>query len=439
MLVQLREEWDAIRGLTEEVPGVSLARAATRVMCTVRQNFPFLFDVAATATPGFSPATGSYQITNWFWDRTCQEQPVPANSRLGGGQVGGQCPGVLYTVTASVNNAGIGLPPNNIQSISLTNCLGPIKDIWISTRPGGNGRQFVLNVLDADDTVPREAVIGSDAVGNPQITNPRYTISPVDACGPRTGLPPLPVTPPPVSFPITVQLGDEVRTRTVNLPTLDVSNWPQFTFSPTIQIDGVTFEFDFGGVTISFEGGSSTPPGPTPTNISEDIENISNQITTVNNTVNQIDNSVNNVENTVTNITEILQGDEIVDLTQILNAIKCYCGEENATYQSAPIVTGTSGGVFTLPANTVAIVVTGNPSSNLRVRSQAGGGSSPDVYWWGHIAVAYGGADGGTRVPLQFESQSIRCDDGASHIVVSPYYELTCSVTAIVKELNCNV
>lgn len=438
VLVQFREEWNAIRDLANEAPGVELARAATRALCVVRQNFPWAFDVAATVTPGFSPALGSYGLTRWFWDRQCQDAPLPNSGRGNGGLIGGQCAGVLYTVTGIVNNANAGLPPNNVQSISLSNCLGPLRDVWIATRPGGNGRQYVLYVLDADDTVPREAIIGSDAIATPVISNPRFTISPVDNCPPNTSIPPLPVNPPPISLPITVRIGQEERTRIVNLPGLDVSNWPQFTFSPTIEIDGITFSFDVGGVNISYEGGSTTPPAPTPPDIEQEIEQVIETINNVDNTVNNIENEIENVTNTVNNINTTINNELIADLTEILNAIKCCCCEENVTYETQTIEANSPGGVFDIPSNTVAVIISGGNFDLNLIRTQAGSGSAPNVFYWGWASVNYGSANGGERIPLQFENQSLAVAEGATSVQVSPTFGATCSISVVVKEKNCN-
>lgn len=437
-LIQFREEWDAIRNLANEAPGVELARAATRAMCLVRQNFPFLFDVALTATPGLTPAPGSYQLTRWFWDLQCREAPIPDNQRSGAGLLGGQCPGVSYTVTGLVNNGAIGLPPNNIQSISIANCIGPLRDVWITTRPGGNGRQFVLNVLDANNPTVRQAVIGSDAIGTPVITNPRFTISPVDNCGPGITPPPLPVNPPPITLPINVRIGLEERTRTITLPDLDVSNWPQFTFSPTIQVDGITFEFDIGGINITYNGGTATPPSRTAPEIEQEFETVNNTINNVNNTVNQIGDTINNVENTVNNINQILESGDIVDLTEILNAIKCCCCEDNVTYETQQIASNSSGGVFNLPNDSIAIVISGSNLISDRIRTQAGSGSAPTVYYWGWCSVNYGGATGGERIPLQFENQSLALAERATSVQVSPIFGAQCSISVVVKRKNCN-
>lgn len=438
VLVQFREEWNAIRDIANNAPGVELARAATRALCLIRQNIPYAFDVAATASPGFTPAIASYGLTRAFWEAQCRETPIPASNRVTGGLIGGQCPGVSYTVTGIINNTQLGLPPNNTQQFSITNCTGPLRDVWITVQPGGNGRQYVLNVLDVDDVTPRTQTLGSDNIANPTITNPRFTISPVDNCPPQTQPPTLPVTPPPTSFPVTVNIGSEQRSFTVNLPEFDISNWPQFTFSPTINIGGVTFSFDIGGVNISFEGGTALPPAQTPPAIEQEFESVNNTINNVNNTVNNIENEIENVTNTVNNIENIINNEVIADLTEILNAIKCCCCEENATIEPTTIATGTSGGVFSLPENTIYVVIEGTGFNPNFLRSMEGGGSSSKVWFWGWYAVGYGGSDGGERINLQYESHAIPVSEGASTINVSCYTGTTATITAFTKELNCN-
>lgn len=437
VLVRFREEWQAIRDLSNELPNVELARSATRALCAVRQNIPFAFDVASTFSPGTTPWPGSYQITRRFWDSQCAEQPIPETSRDGAGLLGGQCPGVLYTVTGIITRTNV-LPPNNPDAeFAVANCLGPLRDVWITTRAGGNGRQFVLNVIDSTG-FKREGILGSDQITNPVIVNPRFRITPVDNCGIGIVPPPLPVLPPPNTFNIPITIGGEQRTVTVNLPEFDTSNWPEFTFSPTLEIEGALFEFDFGGVNITYEGGSSTPPPRVAPEIEQEIDTVNNTVNNVNNTVNEIVNEIENVTNTVNNIQTTINNELIADLAEILAAIKCCCCEDNVTYETETIATNSEGGVFNVPDDAIAIIISGSDFDLNDIRTQSGSGTAPTVFYWGWASVNYGGTTGGERVPLQFENQSLPVGEGATSVLVNPTYNSRCSVSVVLKRKNCN-
>lgn len=438
-MTQLFATWDEISAVSENNPAVALARDVAGLMCRVRQQRPWQYELltrTGAAAPGLAPIVGRFA-----WDRICSLFPLPSGADENVPFFGGQCPGVDYSIQiidpdrgVVNNNIGNGTARGPIQTMRVI--IGP-PNFQLDTPPVPTG--YTVSGVGALGAFSRSI---DTKVATPRRDTRRFyfRISRIDglpdSCGNTTPISVYPVSPPSNQITINAPIFGQERSITVNFPEFNTQNWPSFEWSPTIQFDGITAEFTTEGISIDLPDAVTLGP---PVNINPVIEEINNTTNNVNTNVNNIGNAIENVTDIVTNIETILNNGTEVNLQPVIDAIKCYCGEENATYQPQNIVTGTTGGVFTLPEGTVAIVVTGNPSSNLRVRSQAGSGSSPDVYWWGHIAVCYGGADGGTRIPLQFESQSIRCGDGATSVVVSPYYELTCSVTAIVKGLNCNV
>jgi hypothetical protein len=73
----------------------------------------------------------------------------------------------------------------------------------------------------------------------------------------------------------------------VNFPTLDVSGWPNFSFSPVFDIEGERFEFLPDGLVIDFNPAINLqPPGM----------GGGNEITNIRNTAGDILNTVNNIQ-----------------------------------------------------------------------------------------------------------------------------------------------
>lgn len=435
---RFREEWQAIRDLAQDLPNVELARSLTRVLCQVRQNLPWAFDTASAFTPG-NPFPGSFQLTRRFWDNQCREQPLPANQRGTEGFAGGQC-ATQYQVRFYLDRRG-----GNTLIGTSTAINGPLARVWVETTGENTTNRTwtgqVVSAVGGTRTVP----LGGDnpfgtANGSPY-SNPRFEIIRVDGlpdnCGDTPPTVTYPITAPPTFINIPVTIGPQLRNVRVDLPGLDVSNWPQFTFSPTIQIGDLTATFDVGGVTVEYVPTSTLPPTPEVENTTN-IETINNTTNNTNNTVNNIENEVENVRNTVENIQTTINNGIPVDLTEVINLIKCCCCEDNVTYETQAIISSSAGGVFDIPENTIAVIVSGSDFDPNFIRTQQGGGSSPDVYYWGWASVNYGSASGGERVPLQFESQSLPCGEGATSVLVSPTYNSRCSITAIIKEKNCN-
>lgn len=436
--VRFREEWQAIRDLSQDLPNVELARSLTNVLCQVRQNLPWAFDAGSAFTPG-NPFPGNFGLTRRFWDNQCRQNPLPSPTRGSEGFAGGQCP-VTYRVEFLLDRRAAAT-----IAIQTTDITGPLSRIWIETAGENTTSRTWTGRVESASGATRSAVIGSDnpvgtTNGSPY-SNPRFRIirqdGQPDNCGDRQPTISYPATAPDTFINLPVTIGGQVRDVRVDLPDLDVSNWPQYTFSPTIQIGDITARFDLGGVTVEYTPTTNIPTTPIP-EIQQNIENISNTTNNTNNTVNNIENEVENVRNTVENIQTTINNGIPVDLTEVINAIKCCCCEDNVTYVEQPIISGTSGGVFDLPANSVAAIIFGSSINPDLVRSQIGGGSSPPVLFWGWYAVCYGDSDGGERIPLQFESHSVALNELAKKILVSPTHNSTCSIVAIVKEKNCH-
>lgn len=367
---------------------------------------------------------------NWaIWSRICQRTPLPANTAPNIGLIGGQCL-TNYRVDWYVDyNPGTPQVVNNF----VTSFPGPLTDVWISTEVTPNGALSWIGRARNNVGAVTQAQLLVDSSGAGQVTNPRWRVQRSDGlpdtCGNAPPIISLPPTPPATTFNTTIQYGPQIREVTVNLPTLDVGNWPNFSFSPTLVIEGTTFEFSTDGVEITFapnfafnnNAGPSVNTGPVTVDLSE---------------VNQ---NIQNLEETVNIQYETLTGGGEVDLTGIIDLIRCCACEENVTYSPVAVTGNPAGDTFVLPEQTVAVVINGANLGNPGIRTQSGAGSAPGVYYWGWCAPCYGGSSGGERIPLQFESQSIVLSEGATGILVSPTYGATCSVIAIVKEKNCDV
>lgn len=435
---RFREEWQAIRDLAQDLPNVELARSLTNVLCQVRQNLPWAFDAGSTFTPG-NPFPGNFSLTRRFWDNQCRQNPLPAPQRGAEGFVGGQCP-VTYRVEFLLDRRG-----GNTIAIQTTDITGPLSRIWIETTGENTTNRTWTGRVEAQSGASRSSVIGSDnpfgtANGSPY-SNPRFRIIRMDGlpdnCGDRPPTISYPATPPPTFINLPVTIGGQQREVRVDLPDLDVSNWPEYTFSPTIQIGDITARFDFGGVTVEYTPTTTIPTAPIP-DIQQNIENINNTTNNTNNTVNNIENEIENVRNTVENINTTINNGIPVDLTEVINAIKCCCCENNVTYESEIVVSNSLGGIFGIPENTIAVIISGSDVDLDLIRTQTGGGDSPPVLFWGWYAVCYGNSSGGERIPLQFESHSVAVGEHAKAILVSPTHNARCSIVAIRKEKNCN-
>jgi|SRR5687768_4330727 len=420
--------WEEIGAVSNAAqPAISLARAVTSLGCRVRQAYPGIFDVYQN-TVGSNPILPVPALNRYFWDRICRDDPLPNPQDVSSPFYGGQCP-ILYTVIGSLVRTDLQNPQEAFIDVQ-----GPISQLYIRRFLNTNTNEitYSLNVRGASGTLQVVGIGSHSRTTNPvldQYVRVR-TFFPTDQdnCGNRPFTPTLPATPP-TTFNLPVNIGGSNRTVQVSLPGLDTGNWPSFEWTPSISFDGITVDFGVDGIDINFPDGVLPPR-----NTGGGGDN-----TQVLNEINNVQNTVNNLQTTVNNQLEIIQGDQQVDLTEILELIKCCSCENDVTYTEQTIASGTTGGVFELPDHTIAVVVSGSPSGNFSVRKQGGGGNSPDVFYWGHIAVCYGPSDGGTRIPLQFESQSIAVESDGAKILVSPYYELTANVTAIVKEKNCNV
>lgn len=418
---------------------IALARDAAALMCRIRQQRPWQYDLLINT--GVAPPTVNPLVSRFAWDRICSRFPVTPPP---GGSVpffGGQCPGVNYGIRLIDPDRGV---VNN--NVGTGNIVGPIQTVNVTIGPP----DFQLN----NPAVPTGyQVSGTSAVGafsrniDTQISTPRrdvrrfyFEIFRIDGlpdnCGNTTYITQYPPTSPGNQITINAPIFGQQRSVTVTFPDFNDINWPNLEWSPVIQFDGITVEFMTEGVRLELPDTITFNPPPV---TSGDIETIINTGDNVNSTVNNIENEIENVRNTVNNIETTINNGIEVDLSELIELIKCCCCEENATVEPVQIVNGTVGGVFTLPENTIYVLVEGSGFDANFLRSMEGGGSASKVWFWGWYAVGYGGADGGERINLQYESHSFPVSEGATTLNLSCYTNTTANVTAFVKEKNCNV
>jgi len=129
------------------------------------------------------------------------------------------------------------------------------------------------------------------ARGNGLLAMPTFTVSRPDglpdSCGNNPGTVILPATPPANNVTVTTNYGNQIRPVTVNLPTLETGNWPNFSFSPVFDVEGTRFEFLPDGLVLDFNPAINLqPPGM----------GGGNQTTNINNTVGDILDIVTNIE-----------------------------------------------------------------------------------------------------------------------------------------------
>jgi len=431
--------WREALDTADNFSPIGLARDVAALACRLRQQRPWLFD---TVVFPYSPPTGAIPAVSQFaWNRICNLFPPDPSAVTSQPFQGGQCPGVNYRIETIDPQRGIVGPTNSRPVI-----IGPISSIRVVFGPSGwqnNTPFFPLTY-----TIQGVAANGAFNQGtDTRISTPQRDVrgwyfsiarsdGQPDTCGSVPPVQQLPVLPPPNQITINAPIFNQQRDITITLPEYDVTNWPNYEWSPVIEFDGIRAEFTTEGITLDLPDGVVFNP---PVNINPVIENINNTTNNVDTNVNDIENATENITNIVENIQTILNNGTEVNLEPVLEAIRCYCGEESVTYGTQQIVTGSPGGVFNLPENTIAVLISGSNFDPNFIRTQDGGGNSPTVFYWGWASINYAGASGGERIPLQFESQSLACAENATSVLVSPTYNSSCSVIAITKELNCNV
>lgn len=412
--------WSDVTSNRPNNPLTGLANAGRRAICQVRQAFPYLFAYSGNGLP---PTVNDFLSGRQFWDDLCTEHPLPPSSQ---DEVfrGGQC-AIGYTVCGTHLRTDL-----SDQTFCLPDIQGPLQRVsWRRVQvPSEDREDFAVDVIDANG-VTRSVGIGSQQISRRTIYDRYITIQPqTPNCGDRTVIPTLPVTPPPNVVNVTnIQLGGQQINTTVNLPDLNTTNWPDFTFSPSVDLGGINFQFTLGGIVINLPDGVNIPGTSSSVDLSPVLNRIDEQTLAIRTDISGVVTEIDNLGTLI---------DERFDDLESL--IRCCCCEENVSYEITTLVTNSSGGRYQLPDNCVAIRIIGSDIDVGNIRVQPGSGTSPSVYFWGWYSIAYDNDDGGERVPLSFVSTAVAALPRAQYIAVCPYFGAKCTVIAVAKNKNCS-
>lgn len=358
-----------------------------------------------------------------FWDRLCATQPVPPESSGDLAFRGGQC-AIEYYVQGVLLRTDLSGPQEFGHFLP-----GPIQRIFwtVVDAPDIAGKRYYINTVDATGFL-RSTLVGAEQFGATPVYD-RYIkiFPPTDNCGDRPIVPDLPAVPPPTSFIVNnININGQVGDVEVSLPDLNVNDWPDFEFSPTIDVGGIRATFELGGINVTLPGGASIADSDSPTNLQPVLDRIDESTLAVRTDISEV-------------ITDIEEVSELINerFDDLESLIRCCCCEESVTYEISALSTNSSGGRYELPPNTVAVRIIGSDIDVERIRVQPGSGTSPSVYFWGWYSIAYGDGDGGDRIPLSFVQTAVVAFPGARYIAVCPYFGAKCTVIAIVKNKNC--
>lgn len=401
-------------------PGYGEARAYRNLACSIRRDNPWIFTAGLLLTPGQTP-NNAIQLATGQWDRICDAIPLPPAAQQNQPWVGGQCP-VLYNVEFVVRDEA-GTEVIGSQSIN-----GPIQQLYFLTTkpyvvPGRTRLQGFVRGADGVLRDPLDYVYDDPATVENFIRLTRADGNP-DNCGNapvNTGIPPAPIDP---TFNIPIVIGGQERPVTVTIPGLDQSDFPNITFSPEFEVDGIPFRVLPEGIEIDWPDNyplsQPTEPGRT----------IGIQLQPI----------INNTTQTLTNTQEL-----IVDLSELTNLVDTrtqtildeleQCCNKTYDIVFEVLSFDTPGDLFILPPDTYAVRVemVGEPTP--KTGGMVGPGTSANVWFWGWASPGYIGGAPGPRQPLHHLDQTFVCEPGAVSFNVGPTYGNRAKVTAIRKVL----
>lgn len=445
-MVELYIPWRELYEVADNFGGIGLARDISALICRVRQDRPWLFQVANNSGGlglGINPL-----VSNFMWSRICSLFPPNPNDAPCEQFFGGQCEDVQYTIKIFDGNGqevGTTAPPAGVP-------VGPLT--CINTRTGPANYPLDNPPIPTGYTVSGVGKNGpwSRSVDT-KIATPRrdtrlftYQIVPPpgvsDNCGNAPVTINVPPTPPSSSITFETTIFGQRRNVTVNLPTLETQNWPDFEWTPVIEFEGITVEFDTEGMNIDLPDNitllPSNPTNNTVNQINNNLNNIGGTVNNINGTTQTISNTTNNIEQTVNEISNTLQQEfnELnqqleLDIQEILDAIERCCCKEGVTYARQVVAASTAGGRFPLPQKTVAVVFTLSLPFTQNTPIQEGSGGAERVYHWGSYSVGFDVDCEGDRIPLQWEKQAVYVHPRATNVTIWPTYQNIGSIEAI--------
>ena len=279
--------WGELLGNNPTSPLFDRANAARRIACNVRALNPAIFHSVSILTPA-TPFQGTPGINRFMWDRLCPESPIPQPVALQSQPpfIGGQCItsySISYQVTERNGTfAGSG-------AVVLT---GAIQTLHVAVEPQGTTQQSAVIYYRAPTHAGGNLVRNAISTrSNGVLAIPTFTITRVDglpdSCGNNPGNSVIPPVPPSNNITIPISYDNQTRPVTVNLPTLNTGNWPNFSFTPVFDVEGTRFEFMPDGLVLDFNPAINLqPPGM----------GGGNQTTNIRNTVGDILGIVTNIQ-----------------------------------------------------------------------------------------------------------------------------------------------
>lgn len=376
------------------------ANAAANLVCELYEQYP------KGIIPQLGDPTGIGDFNQGLADSLCRprgKEPGPPSVPF----QGGQCPNVTYAVTYTYSGEGV---PNGGGTVFLVGPIGPpivretnrdnLGPVFLGSIPNGGG---VFNAFS-------NLYASGFGEGPPPftITNVVRTGGFPDTCGNPAPVYPNPL-PPPTAFDRPAPVGPPGAVVTVPVTLIPVLFRPDISFRPEFNVDvgGVSVNFNLGGVDININ-----PPGGNGVR-SPSVDPRPNPPTPIAPRSPQPGTPECNLG-------------PVIDLLEDIK--DCACEEDGNIVEVA--LGTTEGGCFTLPAKTVGVRVSGNFS--VRVKTQVGSGTAPDVRFAGWIAFGTANSPG-QRIPLDFASATFFNPPDASAVCVSINYGGTASLVALTR------
>lgn len=377
------------------------ANAAANLVCDLYENYP------KGLIPSLGDPTGIGDFTQGLADSLCRPRgkvPPPPSVPFNGGQ----CPNVTYAVTYTYSGEGV---PNGGGTVFLVGPIGP--PIVSQTSRDNLGPIFRGDISTGNGTFTAFSGLYASGFGEGPppfaVTNVTRTGGFPDTCGDPKPVYPNPL-PPPDAFDRPSPIGPPGAVVNIPVTLIPTLIRPDISFRPEINVNvgPINVNFNLGGVDINLNPTPTTPPqipstDPRP-NPPSPVPPKSPQPGTA--------------ECDLDPVIELLE--DIKD---------CACDTPKPILEQA--LGTTEGGCFTLPSGTVGVRVTGNFS--VRVKTQVGSGTAPDVRFAGWIAFGTANSPG-QRIPLDFPSATFFNPPDATTVCISINYGGTATLTALYRE-----
>ena len=401
--------------------------------CAIHTRLPAMFQPIVPSPTGIAGNPLGPLIADQ-WDRICQR---PAPPEVPGSAYASGCENTVYRVEGEYTFFGE-------QKTFGQDFNGQV--VGAFWQPIPEGQVAGINNIVVRFCGGQTSVFGApDATSPPNFQRRRITIVPLTPEG-GSCCPEIPPNPQfnvlPDSFIIPIGGNDvEVPIQWPGVE-LDIDN-NVIGFEPVIRTPLGEISFELGGlswnprVTISPDINipigrpNSGGGGATPSEVTTIVDNSAEQ------TVNQITQFISET----VDLTPILEAINALafefDAAELLEIVRCYIERGLGEVETQVLASGSSGGTFDLPPNTLAVTFEATLPFTNQTRNQQGSGSAEQVWYWGWLAV--GGEPGfnGGREPLFYENQVKNVPRGAANVTFNPVFQNTGRVTAIVQADAC--